>query len=246
VAIVNESMARYYFGDRPAIGEHFTFDADNTPYEIVGLVGDAKYYDLSETPPRTIYMPRSHGRNLILRTTVDPSIVTGDVRRAVDHVLQGVLVTKVTTMADQMDATIVPEQLMALLSGLFGGLGLLLAAIGLYGLLAYTVTHRTSEIGVRMALGATSGDATRMVVRDAFGMVCAGIVIGVPMALLGRSVAESVIAGVPVDNPAPMIVGSAVIIAVSLLAAYLPARRAACVNPMEALRHEQPGILVYG
>ena len=243
VAIINQSLAQYYFAARDPLGKHVRLDGDETSYEIVGVAGDAKYNDLRKTPPRTLYRPafregRVFGRNLIVRTTVDPAVVGDDVRRVVDDVMKGVPIVKVTTMAAQMDATIVPERLMALLSALFGGLGLLLAAIGLYGLLAYTVARRISEIGVRMALGATPRDATRMVLRDALGMVCSGFAIGIPMALLSRSFARSVIAGLPVDNPAPMIIGSAVIIAVSLLAAYLPARRAARVDPMDALRHE--------
>ena len=243
VAVVNQTTARYYFGGDSPIGEHFTLDGNNKPYEIVGVAADAKYCDLREAPPRTIYLPafrqdRVPGRNLILRTSVEPSIVAGDVRQVVGAVMKGMPITKVTKMAEQMDASIVPERMMALLSGLFGGLGLLLAAIGLYGLLAYTVARRISEIGIRMALGATPRDATQMVLRDALGMVCAGFGIGIPMAFLGRRLARSVIEGLPADNLAPLILGSTVIIAASLLAVYLPARRAARVDPMEALRHE--------
>jgi predicted permease len=243
VAIINQAMARYYFADRDPIGKHVTFDGDESSYEIVGVAGDAKYYDLRETPPRTIYLSSFHrdgvvGHNFALRTSVDPAEVTGDVGRTVRDVLKTVAVRRITTMAEQMDGVIVPERLVALLSGLFGGLGLLLAAIGLYGLLAYTVARRVHEIGVRMALGATRGDVSRRVLTDALGMVSAGLLIGVPITIWGKTFAASMIEGLQLDSPAPIAFGGATMIAVALLAAYLPARRAARVDPIEALRHE--------
>ena len=242
LAIVNQAMARYYFGDSDPIGKLVTFEGDERPYEIVGVVGDAKYLDLREAPPRTIYLSALQAGSifsqLALRTTVAPASITDAVRQTVRDVLKTVPVAKVTTMADQVDASIVPERLIAMLSGLFGILGSLLAAIGLYGLLAYTVARRVNEIGIRMALGATPSDAIRMVLRDALGMVCAGLAIGVPIALWGKRFAASVIEAPPPDSPVTIVLSCAAIIAVALLAVYVPAHRAARVDPMEALRHE--------
>jgi ABC-type antimicrobial peptide transport system permease subunit len=128
--------------------------------------------------------------------------------------------------------------LFAALSTAFGALGALLAAIGLYGLLAYTVARRTHEIGVRMALGAARTDVVRIVFGDALWMVCVGLAIGAPLAFWGKRLAASLIPDLPVAGSLPILVAAAVIITVSLIAAYLPARRAMRVDPMVALRYE--------
>ena len=139
-------------------------------------------------------------------------------------------------MTAQMDASIVPERLVSMLSGLFGALGAALAAVGLYGLLAYSVARRTSEIGIRMALGATEGDVMRMVLTTALTLVCAGLVAGVPLALWLRRFASLVGDDVPLASTLPVAIAAALMLAVALAAAYLPARRAARVQPIEALR----------
>jgi len=250
VAIINQVMARYYFADANPIGKHFTIENDwkniggpDKPYEIVGVVGDAKYDDAHGTPPRTIYMPafgdgRLFASDFILRTSIPPDAVTGEVRRSIAEILKGVEVRHITTMSEQVDAAIVPERLIAMLSGSFGTLGLILAAIGLYGLLAYTAARRTKEIGVRMALGATRAVVTWMVLRDALLMVLAGLVVGIPVALWSRKFAGSLIEGLPASSTLPIFFAALGVIAVALLASYVPARRATKVDPMEALRYE--------
>ncbi|MEX2300136.1 MAG: ABC transporter permease [Bryobacterales bacterium] len=238
VAVINQTMARFYFGDGNPIGKRFTIEGDEEPYDIVGVAGDAKYIDPQEPTLKTIYLPRLRGSNFTLRTDAAPAAIVGEVRRAVSDVLKGVKIDRVTTMADQVDAAMVPERLTALLSVVFGALGSLLAAIGLYGLLAYTVARRSNEIGIRMALGATRGDATRMILWDALRMVAAGLVLGIPIALWSKRFAASVMEDLPIGNPAPIALGATAMVVVALLAAYLPARRAASVDPIVALRHE--------
>jgi ABC-type antimicrobial peptide transport system permease subunit len=234
VAIINQLMARYYFSGADAIGKLVTLDGDNQPYEIVGVVADAKYYDMRESAWRTIYFntfqERQVASQFVLRTSIDPAAVSGDVRSAIGAFLKTVPVLRVTTLADQVEASIVPERLIATLSGWFGALGLILTAAGFYGLLAYTVARRVNEIGVRMALGATRNDVNRMVLGDALVMVCAGLAIGTPLAFWSRSVATKLIEDLPLGSVSPIVFGAVSMIAVALLAAYVPARRAARVD----------------
>jgi predicted permease len=242
VAIVNQALARYYFPGGSPIGKHITFEGESKAYEIVGVAADAKYYDITEATPRTVYLDAFQDwnapRSFVLRTSVEPTAVTSEVRRAMRDLLKTVPVVKITTLVDQVDASIVPERLIATLSGLFGALGAVLAAVGLYGLLAYTVARRINEIGIRMALGATRSDVTHMVLRGALGIVCAGLAIGVPIAFGCERFTASVMEGVPARSAFPGVFSAAAMIAIALLAAYVPARRAARVEPMEALRHE--------
>jgi predicted permease len=253
VAIVNESMARYYFGTSSPLGRRFTFEGQTSPLEIVGVVGDAKYNDLHETPPRTAYtnaLQGSGGQSMFLvRTHVRPATITGDVRRVVAELVPTVAVARVMTLAEQVDASILPERFMAMLSTLFGVLAALLVTIGLYGVLAYAVARRTNEIGLRIALGATRRDVTRMVLTSALGLVCAGLVIGAPAAYWARGHAANVLSIVtaaqadapvtlPVDVTVPLVLAAAAMLAVALVASYVPLRRATTVDPMVALRHE--------
>jgi predicted permease len=247
VAIINEAAARDCFGNENPVGRHITlshvtFTNGERTYEVVGVVGDAKYNDLEQPAPPTIYADLLQqgfiGSQLAIRTRIDPGGIAGAVRQTEAAVLQTVPIVRIMTMNEQIDSSIVPQRLIAMLSAGFGALGALLAAIGLYGLLAYTVTRRSHEIGVRMALGATGTDVMRMVLCDALWMVCAGFAIGAPLAFWGKRVAASLIPNLPVASPLPIVVAVAITIAVGLIAAYLPARRAMRVDPMVALRYE--------
>ena len=251
VAIVNQAMARYYFGDRDPIGGRFqlvgpsssgiTGAPPDQAYTIIGVVGDAKYMDLRETPSRTIYLNAFQERSmfvneLALKTSGRPAAVTDEVRRIVREELKTVSIARVTTMDDLIDASVVSERVIATLSAFFGGLGASLAALGLYGLLAYTVTRRTNEIGIRMALGATRAHVSRMVFKGALGLVCAGLVIGVPLGVLSRRAATRIVTDLSVESLWPLALATATMLAIALVAAYVPTRRAASVEPIGALR----------
>jgi predicted permease len=248
LAIINQSMARDYFGTNSPIGSHVTLDhvtlrgSDTPSYEIVGVVGDAKYNDLQQATPRTIYLDAFQENRIVsqltLRTATDPEAVASAVRQSVASVLKTVPVVRVNTMTDQINSSIVPERLTATLSTWFGALGALLAAVGLYGLLAYTVTRRTNEIGVRMALGASRGKVMRMVLVDALGMVAAGLLIGAPLAFWTKQFATRLIPDLTPQGAVPVLLGAVTMLAIALLAAYLPARRASRVEPIVALRYE--------
>jgi predicted permease len=251
VAIINRSMARYYFGDRSPLGKRIRIDrdprtggwyGDDQPYEVVGVVADAKYIDPSETSPRTIYFNAFQEERIqssfAIRTSVNPSSVIPAARQAISEVAKGIPIGRVTTMAEQVDASLVAERLVALLSGAFGGLGAILAAIGLYGLLAYGVARRTNEIGIRMALGATDASVSRMVMGTALKMCGAGLALGVPAAIWGTRFAAHVVEGLPLGSPLPIVFSIAATLAVAVVAGYFPARRAARLHPMDALRSE--------
>ncbi len=239
VAIVNQAMAGYYFAGGNPIGKYFTFDGESQPYEIVGVAGDARYSEIREGPRRTVYLDTFQSAEpalgFAIRTGLDPEAVGPAVRQAVRTVLKTVPVVRMTTLAGQVDASIVPERIIATLSGLFGALGTLLAAIGIYGLLAYTVARRIGEIGIRMALGATPGAVSRMVLRDTLGMSCVGLAIGVVIAYWGKRLAGSLIPGLPVQSAIPIVFGAVSMMAITLVAAYVPARRAARSGPHRSL-----------
>ena len=245
--IMNEAAARECFGHENPIGKHLTLShitltKGEITYQVVGVVADAKYNDMQQPAPPTIYrdlvQTGSIGSQLAVRTRIAPDAVAGAVREIESSVLKTVPIVRIMTMNEQIDASIVPERLVAALSGWFGVLGALLAAIGLYGLLAYTVTRRTREIGLRMALGATRGDVMRMVLRDALWTVCAGLALGAPLAFWAKSMAVSLVHGLAVQSPVSIVFGGAVMIVLGLVAACIPARRVMSCDPMLALRCE--------
>ena len=250
VVIISNAVARHYFPGQNPIGRNITVVhdprplpfGDDQPYEIIGVAGDVKPFELRDAPFPTMYFDMFQVNHVFdqfqLRTSADPAAIAETARRLVHEVLPDMPVKRLTTLAAQVDSNIVPERLIATLSELFGGLGAVLAGMGIYGLLAFSVARRTNEIGVRMALGATAGDVRRLVLRDTMGLLCAGLVVGSFLVVWGRSLAASLIQDLKPESAGPLALAAGAIAAVALLASYVPVRRATRVDPMEALRHE--------
>jgi putative ABC transport system permease protein len=239
--IVNQALARKYFPGRDPIGRHVWLENERDPYEIVGVAGDAKYQDVRLPSPPIVYQFALMSRgssDLSLRTSGRRAGLAGDARRLVNDVLGSNSVGRVTTLAEQVDASIVPERLLAALAGFFGAVGALLAAIGLFGLLAYTVARQTKEIGIRMALGATRGRVSRMVATSAGWLVSVGVLLGAPTAFWSTRFAARSVENLPAGGAVPIASAAAALIAVAFIAVYVPARRATRVEPIIALRAE--------
>jgi predicted lysophospholipase L1 biosynthesis ABC-type transport system permease subunit len=250
VALINKTMEQYYFRGARSIGRHVTLGSGSgaETFEIVGVVKDSKYMTLREPAHRTIFTDcfqdatMAGSLTLELRTSGDPTAFVSAVRSAVGSLSNSVPVTDVGTLSAQVNRSITQERLVATLSGFFGGLALLLACIGLYGLMSYNVGTRTNEIGVRMALGAARGTVIRMVLREGLLLAAGGIVIGVPIALLTSHLAGAELAtllfGLSATSVDALVLACAALLVSAALASYIPARRASHVDPMVALRHE--------
>ena len=244
VAIVSESFARYYLGGQQAVGRRFGLDgpASSREIEIVGTVGDIKPTDLWEKPPRVIYRPAAQMTDYLnsieVRTSGDPALLAPQLRRVISEVAPTLPVRDVMPLAAQLDASLREERMLSEVTGLFGMVALALAAIGLHGVLAYGVTQRTSEIGIRLALGANRPQVLWMVLRQALVWVGVGGAIGLAATLaLGRLVTASLFGLSPLD-PATIAASCATLGVVAVAAALWPARRAARLNPLTALRCE--------
>jgi predicted permease len=244
VAIINESMARRFFGGGNPLGRRIRHSYDpGLNMEVVGVVKDTKYRSLREQVGPMLYLPfyqvGGQGQmTLVVRTAGDPTAVAAAVQREARALDNAMPVFAVETVATQVEASISQERLVATLSGVFGLLALSLACIGLYGILSYTVTQRTREIGTRLALGARPQDVLRLVFRDALWLVLVGMGIGGPAAVAATRLISSQFFGVKGTDLFTIFSAGMILLAVAALASYLPARKATKVDPMAALRHE--------
>jgi putative ABC transport system permease protein len=245
VVIVNEALARRFFGGQSAIGRRLCFgDSWSTErtWEIVGVVRDVRYFDMRSAVEPMIYQPlyreRVGGGTLCVRTSGDPLRLVETIRRKVSAVDSAVWVIRAKTMEDNLNRNLLQERFVATMGGFFGVVALLLAAIGLYGVMSETVTRRTREIGIRMALGAKGSRVLWMVLRDAMAMVLIGAIIGIPTILGLTRYVESLLFGVKAQDPVTLVGAALLLLAVTALAAFLPALRATRVQPMQALRRE--------
>jgi len=245
VAVINQALAKKFFPKGDALGSVFEGDAEDEagPMTIVGIVADTRYDDMrSETPP-TFYEPYRQqigtGRMVVtLRTQADPVSVLSGVRAAVAAADRDLPLIDVRTMEEQIRGTMGEARIFARLTTGFGALALVLAAVGVYGILSYAVALRTSEIGIRMALGAQAGAVRWMVVRESLSLLAIGVAAGVPVALLLTRLVRSELFGLTAADPVSFFGAIVVVGVMTVIAAWIPARRAAKVDPMVALRWE--------
>jgi predicted permease len=239
VVVINEAFARHYFPNEAPVGKRV---GDDT--EIVGVAKDAKFDGVRRETTPTIYLPylqhlEAMGQmSFELRTAGNPTTIVPDVRRAVASVDGNLPLFGVKTQVQQIDDSLFEEHLFAKLVSCFGLLALLLAAIGLYGVMSFAVARRTSEIGIRVALGAQQGQVLWMVLRETMQLVAAGLCVGLPAALASTRLIRNQLFGLKPSDPFTISVATVVLVAVAVLAGYLPARRAARTDPMVALRYE--------
>lgn len=247
VALLNETAARFYFGDRNPLGARLSFKrakAAAAVYQVIGVVRDSRYNSLREPDTRMVYLPmrqaldqlgrlmlavRGEGRAIDLTTAVRNELrVAGN----------DILLTHLTTLNEQVDQSLLQERLLATLALFFGLLALLLASIGLYGVMSYDVARRTNELGIRVALGARKVDVLKLILRQGMGLVGIGVGSGLIAAVSLTSLVSNQLYGVPANDPLTLCGVVLLLVGIALLACWLPALRATQVDPLLALRSE--------
>jgi predicted permease len=245
VAVINQRMAQIFFPNSSPIGHHFGFGEDPSQsgeIEIIGVVKNAKYHALDERPAMAAYFPYSqrvqYFGNFSVRYSGEAGQITSAVRHAIAEVNPNVLVGSVYSLNEQVEDSTSNQRLIARLSAFFGLLAAFLVCIGIYGLLSYAVARRTSEIGVRMALGAQRSRVLWLILREILVLVAIGIGIGAPIALAGNRLVVKLLYGLSPADPISLFAAIAMLSVIALIAGYLPARRASLIEPTTALRCE--------
>ena len=256
VTVINETMARHYFGDGDPLGRFVYFPSSDEqgryiPFErgldqakrleIVGVVRDARFDNLRDPVRRLAYLPlqqaaRGVPQTVLIRMNDGNTPLPGSLRELVRDIDPNLSVRSIVRVEDQIANTLGQERTIAAALGIFGGLALLLACIGLFGVMSYGVARRAGEIGVRIALGATRGLVVRLVLRETLMLALAGVVIGVPVALATTGLLKSMLFGLTPNDPATIAAMVVTILAIGILAGVIPASRAARIDPVAALR----------
>jgi predicted permease len=240
VAVINESAVKKFFAGRDPIGQSIEFlrnNAVDASYQVVGVVRDSKHMNLREPVPPFVFLPFRQGRNEDRRVTL--IVAAADlqtIRMTIARVDPAILISEVISIRNQVDSTLLTERMLSGLSTGFGALALLLASIGLYGVLSYRIGQQRQAIGIRMALGATPRSIAWNVFAQSSVVIAAGLILGLPFAFLAARAADSILWGVQSSDPAIYVAGIAVLCAVGAISAYIPARRASAIDPAEALR----------
>lgn len=232
-----------HFGGENPLGKRVSFGGQKGPWrEIVGVVRDSKYAALGEAALPVAYMPvaQNHetGMTLYVRASAPPASLIGSLRREIQAIEPNLPVPNIQTMTDTIGASLYAARMGAWLLGVFGSLALLLAAVGIYGVLSFSISRRTREMGIRLALGAESRNVFLLVVRDGMLLVGVGVMIGLTGGLAGARSLASFLYGVPTSDLPTFAAMTIILTAVALVACVIPARRAMRVNPITALRYE--------
>jgi len=253
VAVVNQAFARKYFPNKNPVGQRIGWtDSSKNTIQIVGVVQDTLHMNVRSEAPPMFFLPMTqkagdqgthssrddYAQDLVVRAAGDPAQIAQEVRQALREIDPGLPVTKVATAKERVSDNAVNEEMMAKIVGFFGGVAVLLAALGLYGLISYAVARRTNEIGIRMALGAKRSQVLWMVLKETLLLVAADAVVGVPLALGATRFVRSQLFGVEPYDPVTLVLAVLLLTTVTAVAGYLPALRASRVDPMVALRHE--------
>ncbi|MGB0034826.1 MAG: ABC transporter permease [Candidatus Acidiferrales bacterium] len=248
VGLINQTMARYYFGDESPLGRRIwdMFPTTHTDFVVVGVVADAKYNSLSEVTPRRFYLPtfqpldegETRFAKFEVRAAGDPYTIAASVRQVVKQTAATLPPIEMETMDELVSQSLTSDRMITKLSGFFGALAALLACIGIYGIMGYAVAGRTNEIGIRMALGAQSGNVLWLVLRESLLLVGVGVAIGLPAVIGAAKLISSLLFGLTPADPVALVLATLLMFAVAALAGYIPARRASRIDPMVALRYE--------
>lgn len=240
VAIVSESMARHFFGTDRAVGARFGHDSVAN-IEVVGVVRDARVNGLRETPPRIVFYPLAQAPNgfassIEVRVSAAPEAAVSALRNAIRQVDPTLPTREIVPLTDVLERGLTRERLVARLAGSFGILALLLAGVGLYGVIGYSVSHRTNEMGVRLALGASPAGVRLLVLRESVALSVAGVVIGLGLLVPVQGLIGRLVYGMSPRDPVTVAIATAVLLAVTAIAAFIPAWRASRVDPVDAIR----------
>jgi predicted permease len=242
VAVIGERLARTYFGNENPVGRRITFADDDRDLEIVGVSGDVRYGSLKEGSPMTVFVAASQfppfQATYAMRSASDPLRYVKSVREIVREADSGIPVTNVVTQAAEIDRTISREVTFAKLCTGFAVLALLIACVGLYGTMSYTVARQIGEIGIRMALGAQRGAVVWMVLRRVLLLAAVGLAIGLPAASIASRLGKSFLFETRPNDPGTLVLAGVVLVSAAILAGYVPARRASRIDPLAALRQE--------
>jgi ABC-type antimicrobial peptide transport system permease subunit len=242
-AVISQSMARFFYGDQDPIGKRFSIKGTKQEFEVVGVTQDSKYEDLREQTPRVYYIyyfqqPQRTGVTFQLRIDMQAGNYSGSIQRLISELDRQVQVVGLKTMSDVVDQSLLRERFMAQTATGFSLVALMLACIGLYGVMSNAVTRRRNEIGIRMALGAKTRDVVRLVMREVLLLVGMGASIGLLAAFATMRLVSNLLFGIGPGDPLTIALATLLLIVVAVLAGYLPARRASRLDPLIALRAE--------